>query len=75
MLSINRIKDGKLLTNQEEILLEVRNLYTNLYAEKQNANLCRRISTKWFVEQTAAVKGRTIIENLQLNRYNLFCKY
>ena len=68
MLSINRIKDGKLLINREEILLEVRNLYTNLYAEKQNANLCGRISTKWFVEQTAPVKGRTIIQNLQLNR-------
>ena len=33
MLSINRIKDGKLLTDQKEILSEVLNFYFNLYAE------------------------------------------
>ena len=41
MLSINRIKDGKLLTDQKEILSEVLNFYFNLYAE----NSCGRIST------------------------------
>ena len=41
MLSINRIKDGKLLTDQKEILSEVRNFYSNLYSE----NSCGRIST------------------------------
>lgn len=30
MLSIRRIKDGKILTNQEDILNEVKNFYTNL---------------------------------------------
>ena len=41
MLSMNRIKDGKLLTDQKEILSEVRNFYSNLYAE----NSCGWIST------------------------------
>ena len=36
MLSVTRIKDGKLLTNQKEILDEVKNFYANLYADKQN---------------------------------------
>ena len=46
MLSINRINDGKLLTNQKDILNEVKNFYANLYAENpQEMDLCRRIST------------------------------
>ena len=45
MLSINRIKDGKLLKNQKDILNEVKNFYANLYTNKQNESFCRRIST------------------------------
>ena len=45
MLSIHRITDGKLLTNQKEILDEVKNFYIDLYADKQNSNFCGWIST------------------------------
>ena len=45
MLSITRIKDGKLLTNQKEILKEVKNFYANLYANNQNDVICGQIST------------------------------
>lgn len=46
MLSINRINDGKLLTNQKDILNEVKNFYANVYAENpQEMDLCGRIST------------------------------
>ena len=45
MLSIHRITDGKLLTNQKEILDEVKNFYTDLYTDKQNSNFCGWIST------------------------------
>ena len=45
MLSRNRITDGKLLTNQKEILDEVKNFYADLYADKQNNNFSGRIST------------------------------
>ena len=45
MLSINRISDGKLLTNQNDILDEVKTFYAHLYANKQNPNFCGRIST------------------------------
>ena len=45
MMSINRQKDGKLLTKQKEILDEVQNFYANLYANDQNPDSCGRIST------------------------------
>ena len=45
MLSINRISDGKLLTSQNDILNEVKTFYANLYSNKQNQNVCGRIST------------------------------
>ena len=45
MLSIYRINDGKLLTNQKDILDEVKTFYANLYADKQEQSFCRRIST------------------------------
>ena len=45
MLSITRIKDGKLLRKQKEILKEVKNFYAYLYANNQNEVACRRIST------------------------------
>ena len=45
MYSIKRIKDGKVLTNQNDILNEVKNFYTNLYAENPKQDIRRRIST------------------------------
>ena len=44
MTSINRLKDGKLLKEQKEILDEV-NYYANLFAKEQNQDTCGRIST------------------------------
>ena len=46
MLSINRINDGKLLTNQKDILNEVKNFHANLYADNpQEMDSCGRINT------------------------------
>ena len=42
MLSIKRIKDGKILTEQAEILNEVKNFYANLYAENSKQDFCGR---------------------------------
>ena len=43
MLSIYRIKDGKLPTNQNDILDEVKTFYTNLYADKQEQSFADRL--------------------------------
>ena len=42
MLSIKRIKDGKLLTNQAGILNEVKNFYAKLYTKKSEQDFCGR---------------------------------
>ena len=42
MLSIKRIEDVKLLTNQADILNEVKNFYTKLYTEKSEQAFCGR---------------------------------
>ena len=44
MPSITRVKDGKLLTEQKDILNEVKNFYADLYSNNQN-EICGRIST------------------------------
>ena len=42
MLSIKRIKDGKLLTNQADILNEVKNFYAKFYTENSEQAFCGR---------------------------------
>ena len=75
MLSVTRIKDGKLLTNQKEILDEVKNFYANLYADKQNESFFGQISTTlnkttkqdemlWKISQTVSRENRQYCEEL-----------
>ena len=45
MLSIKRIKDGKILTDQIDILNEAKNFYANLYTEKLEQDFRGRNST------------------------------
>ena len=42
MLSIKRIKDGKMLTKQTEVLDEVKNFYAKLYAKNTEQDSCGR---------------------------------
>ena len=45
MLSIKRVKDGKVLTDQTDILIEVKDFYANLYTKNLEQGSCRRNST------------------------------
>ena len=42
---MNPLQDGKLLTEQKEILDGVKQFYANLYAKNQNQVICGRVST------------------------------
>ena len=44
MLSVKRVKDGKVLTDQTDILNEVKNFYQNLYSQNLEQSFCGRNS-------------------------------
>ena len=45
MLSIKRVKDGKIITDQIDTLNEVKNFYANLYTQNLEQGFCGRNST------------------------------